>query len=240
VVRIGDVDLTPSPRERPGVFIAAADKAHEAVVEVDFRPRGVTMEDYKRLLSYVASRLCCAADFWPHFAELREWAEKSGKSKAYGTGSALKYAVRRVSLDFTKARDVTVQFIGQRNVVVCGGDSDKGHGTIRPVEFVDVTDVLPYAPRASWGREGARVILYYASDEERGVWYAELALSQAPGSLDETMGFAPMKDLTWNDRVADTIFRAVGVRTDKLALLYAKCFPDRLRRSEGEILPIGR
>jgi hypothetical protein len=54
------------------------------------------------------------------------------------------------------------------------------------------------------------------------------------------MGFAPMKDLTWNDRVADTIFRAVGVRTDKLALLYAKCFPDRLRRSEGEILPIGR
>lgn len=71
-------------------FVEAADKAHEQVVQIDYRPTGVTMTDYKNQLWTVSQCLYHLERFWPRFAELREWACASRFAEAYGTNILLK------------------------------------------------------------------------------------------------------------------------------------------------------
>lgn len=71
-------------------FAEAADKAHEQVVQIDYRPRDMTMAVYKNRLWEVSQCLYNLERFWPRFAELREWANTSRFAEAYGTNELLK------------------------------------------------------------------------------------------------------------------------------------------------------
>ncbi len=75
-------------------FAEAADKAHELVVQVDCRPRGMTMMGYKNRLWEVAQCLYNLERFWPRFDELREWASTSRFAEVYGTNEYLKHHSR--------------------------------------------------------------------------------------------------------------------------------------------------
>lgn len=68
-------------------FADAADRAHERVVQVDYRPRNMSMSDYVSHRTHeVAFHLYLLSDFWPRIEELRSWVRASRTAKAYGTG----------------------------------------------------------------------------------------------------------------------------------------------------------
>ncbi len=126
---------------------------------------------------------------------------------------------------------VTAEFIGRRASLVANGEC----GPIRPVEIVDVTEMVR-ARGGQWVQDGDRVLILYCAEETQDRWYAVLA------SVNHGDGpFAPLDDLTWSAEVGELIRMVVGLSREELATLIIQAVPSHLpcrglSKNEVEVL----
>lgn len=130
-----------------------------------------------------------------------------------------KYGETMMRFDPSLSRDVTVEFQRWRQRVVCTSE----RGPVSPVEMVDVTATVR-------SRAGGRAILVYSSNGTD--WYVHLDFPIGEAGVDgsfASVGFAPMRDLSWSPGPSMAVSREAGLNTEEFRALVLGCVPGRLR-----------
>lgn len=128
-------------------------------------------------------------------------------------------------MDFSRARVMT-----DRHQVLLGVTMHASeHGPVRPVEIVDVGDVIPRNASARWIASGRPIVVVFGTDPLRRQWYACLLQPLSDNEAVE-IGFAALgQPLDESD--TRPARQNVGLALAELAELYLACVPDRIRQS---------
>lgn len=128
-------------------------------------------------------------------------------------------------MEFSRARVVTAEYQDLRNTAMCNSD----HGIIRPVEIVDVSDVIPRMGTGNWFSSGHPILIVYGTDPGEHRWHASLR-QPFPGGGGAEIGFSGVGEPLFAG-VAWSVKFHVGLTLEEVAELYLACVPDRIKRS---------